>query len=39
MKNTVKSSIKKFAKNSKVLTKTQNKKIKGGITNVDLTGL
>ena len=32
----MKNSIKKFAKNTKVLTKKDAKKIKGGITNTDV---
>jgi len=37
MKNTVKTSIRNFTKNVKVLSKLESKKVKGGITNVDLT--
>jgi len=36
MKKVVKNSIKNFAKNVKALSKIENKKIKGGITNTDM---
>ena len=39
MKNKVANSIKTFAKNAKILSKTETKKVKGGITNTDLVGL
>jgi hypothetical protein len=39
MKKVVKNSIKNFTKNVKALSKNENKKIKGGITNVDLGGI
>ena len=35
----MKNSIKKFAKNTKVLTKKESKKVKGGITNTDVTAI
>ena len=38
MKTVVKKSIKNFTKNVKALSKNENKKIKGGITNTDLVG-
>jgi len=36
MKKVVKNTIRSFAKNVKPLTKTENKKIKGGIINTDM---
>lgn len=36
MKKTVKTSIKNFAKNVKVLSKEKSKKLKGGVIGVDL---
>lgn len=36
MKKVVKNSIKNFTKNVNALSKAENKKIKGGITNVDI---
>ena len=39
MKKVVKNSIKNFTKNVKALSSIENKKIKGGITNTDLTGI
>ena len=39
MKKVVKTSIRNFTKNVKALSKTENKKIKGGITNTDMCGV
>lgn len=36
MKKVVKNSIKNFSKNVKALSRIENKKIKGGITNTDI---
>jgi len=39
MKNSAKNTIKNFAKKSIVLTQTESKKVKGGITNTDILGI
>ena len=38
MKKSLKNTINDFAKNAKVLTKKESKKVKGGITNTDVMG-